>query len=86
MINAALAGDLDNVSFEKHPIFGVAMPIECPKVPTELLNPRNTWEMKKAYDNTANHLADLFNANFEKYADGVDQETRDAAPNATASS
>lgn len=84
MINAALAGELDNVAFESHPIFGVAMPTECPNVPTELLNPRNTWEMKKAYDNTANHLAELFNTNFEKYADGVTQETLDAAPKASA--
>ena len=33
--------------FENDPIFGMMMPTECPDVPSEILNPRNTWADKK---------------------------------------
>lgn len=80
MITAALNGELDQSEFEAHDIFGVLMPISCPNVPDELLNPKNTWENKSAYDEKANHLADLFNKNFEQFEEGVSQEILDAAP------
>jgi phosphoenolpyruvate carboxykinase (ATP) len=80
MITAALNNELDNVVFEKHPIFGFEVPTTCPNVPVELLNPRNTWADKTAYDAKANKLASLFIENFIKYADGVDAEILAAAP------
>lgn len=86
MLNAALDGNLENVEFEKHLVFGVDMPVSCPGVPDELLNPRNTWGDKSSYDKKAIHLAGLFNKNFEEFADGVTQEILDAAPKANASS
>ena len=85
MLNAAMDGKLGNVTFEMHPVFGVAMPTECPDVPSELLNPRNTWKDKVGYDKSANELAQLFNANFEKYAAGVSNEILEAAPKGTRS-
>ncbi|MBT6235426.1 MAG: phosphoenolpyruvate carboxykinase (ATP) [Bacteroidetes bacterium] len=85
MLNAALDGKLDDVSYENHPVFGVAMPQEVPGVPTELLNPRNTWADAAAYDTKANYLASLFNKNFEDFAEGVSQDILDAAPKASAS-
>lgn len=69
MITAALNGDLDHVSYTKHPIFGIEMPDSCPNVPSELLHPRNTWEDPEAYDHMALHLAGLFRDNFSKYKD-----------------
>ena len=80
MITAALEGKLDNVEFESHEIFGVAMPVACPGVPSELLNPRNTWNDKIAYDEQARCLGGLFLKNFEKYAAGVSPEILEAAP------
>ena len=80
MITAALNGELDSVAFENHPVFGMAFPKECPNVPRELLNPRNTWEDKTAYDEKAKYLAGLFIKNFEKYSSGVSQEVLAAAP------
>lgn len=80
MITAALEGKLDNVTFETHPVFGMAIPTSCPDVPTEVLNPRNTWADQKAYDEKAAYLAGLFVKNFEKYADGVSAEILAAAP------
>lgn len=86
MITAALNHQLDAVSYEKHPVFGLQMPVSCPDVPSELLNPRNTWADKIAYDEKANHLANLFNENFSKYADGASDEIKAAAPKAVSSS
>jgi phosphoenolpyruvate carboxykinase (ATP) len=80
MITAALNGDLDKVEFEQHPVFGMMMPKTCPNVPDDILNPRNTWEDKAAYDAKAKDLAQQFIKNFEKYASGVSEETLAAAP------
>ncbi|MEI2750479.1 MAG: phosphoenolpyruvate carboxykinase (ATP) [Ferruginibacter sp.] len=80
MITAALEGKLDNVAFEAHPVFGMMMPVECPGVPTEVLNPRNTWASKEEYDVKAKDLASQFIKNFEKYASGVNEEILAAAP------
>ncbi len=80
MITAALNNELNDVSFEAHPIFGMLMPTSCPNVPTEILNPRNTWADKTAYDATAQNLAKQFIKNFTKYAAGVNEEILAAAP------
>ena len=71
---------LDNVNFEAHPVFGMMMPTECPGVPSEVLNPRNTWANKDQYDIKAKQLAAEFIKNFEKYASGVTEEILNAAP------
>jgi len=83
MITAALNGELNNVTFEEHPVFGYQMPTACPNVPTEILNPRNTWADKDGYDAQANKLAAMFVKNFEQYASGVSQEILEAAPKAS---
>lgn len=80
MITAALEGKLDQVTFEAHPVFGVMMPTSCPNVPSEILNPRNTWENKENYDKEAFELAKEFVDNFKQYADGVSDEILAAAP------
>lgn len=67
MINAAFAGELDDVTFETDPIFGLEMPTSCPNVPSEVLNPRNTWADKDAYDREANKLHELFVENAKKF-------------------
>jgi phosphoenolpyruvate carboxykinase (ATP) len=80
MITAALEGKLNDVEYEAHPVFGMMIPKECPNVPSEILNPRNTWEDKNAYDEKAIDLAKKFVKNFEKYASGVSAEILAAAP------
>ncbi|MEO8116303.1 MAG: phosphoenolpyruvate carboxykinase (ATP), partial [Bacteroidota bacterium] len=80
MITAVLNGELDNVENEMHPIFKMEMPKSCPGVPSELLNPRNTWSDKDEYDKKAHELATHFIKNFEKFKSGVSQEILDAAP------
>lgn len=80
MITAALEGKLDNVAYETHEVFGLEMPMTCAEVPTELLNPRNTWKDKAAYDSKANELAEKFVVNFEKFKSYAGEEILAAAP------
>ncbi|HEX6193539.1 MAG TPA: phosphoenolpyruvate carboxykinase (ATP), partial [Chitinophagaceae bacterium] len=80
MITAALEGQLNNAEYELHPVFGMAIPKTCPDVPSAILNPRNTWDDKNAYDEKAGFLAGLFIKNFEKFANAVPAEILDAAP------
>jgi len=80
MITAALNGDLNDVSFEKLPIFEIEFPKTCPGVPSELLNPRDTWSDKTKYDDTASNLAGQFVKNFEQYLSEASEEVKSAAP------
>jgi phosphoenolpyruvate carboxykinase (ATP) len=80
LITAALEGNLDKVEFENHEVFGVGVPSSCIGVPSEILNPRNTWSDKDAYDHKANFLAEAFVKNFEKFAEGADEEILAGAP------
>lgn len=80
MISAALEGDLDDVQYETHPVFGIAVPVSCPGVPDNILNPRNTWAEKTAYDKACESLAKQFITNFDKYASGVSAEVLAAGP------
>ncbi len=84
LITAALRGDFDHAEFEYHDVFGVAMPLKCQGVPSEILNPRNTWRDKDAYDNKANFLAEAFLKNFEKFASGANEEILAGAPRSKA--
>jgi len=80
MISAALEGNLANVDFKNHEIFGVSVPQTCPNVPDDILNPRNTWSDKEAYDKKANDLAKSFVENFEKYAEYANDNIMAGAP------
>jgi len=80
IISAALEGKLDHEEYETDAVFGLKMPADCPGVPSEILNPRNTWRDKKEYDKKAKELAKKFVENFKKFADQVNEETLKAAP------
>lgn len=82
MITAALNGELNDVEYQPHPVFGVLMPQSAPNVPSEVLNPRDTWQDKESYDRKASELAGLFIKNFEKYASEANEEILAAAPKA----
>jgi len=67
MLNAAIEGRLANATFEHEPFFGLAIPTDVPDVPNDVLNPRNAWTDKAAYDEQAKHLAGLFAENFTRF-------------------
>lgn len=81
MVTAAINGGIEQASFTPDPIFGVLVPDRVEGVPDEVLNPRNTWSDKDAYDAKARDLASRFVKNFEKFAD-VSAEIRQAGPKA----
>ena len=80
MIAAALEGKLVDVEFEKHPVFNLMMPKTCPNVPSEVLNPKETWKNKKAYDIQAKELANSFKENFSKFKEYANEEILSGAP------
>lgn len=80
MISAALNGELERVEFITDPVFGLQIPLNCPNVPSEILNPKNTWEDKQKYDNKANELALAFVDNFRQFEDFANVEMRAALP------
>ena len=80
MITAILNNEINDVLYTKHEIFGLNMPNSCPNVPSELLNPKNTWKNKNDYDLKAKELANAFNQNFKQFADNASEEILEAAP------
>lgn len=69
MVNAAMNGDLDHVGYETEPFFNLNIPVSCPGVPSELLNPQQTWESNQAYGLAAEALVKLFEKNYEKFSE-----------------
>jgi phosphoenolpyruvate carboxykinase (ATP) len=82
LITAALNGNLNTVKYETLPVFNLELPVSCPDVPAEMLNPINTWKDKAAFNETLNKLAAQFVKNFNQYAEGTGKEILDAAPKA----
>jgi phosphoenolpyruvate carboxykinase (ATP) len=81
MINAALEGKLDNIEMLTDPTFNLAVPASCPDIPSQILNTRNTWDDKTAYDSQAQRLAAMFNENFEQFVSKVPLDVKSSGPN-----
>jgi len=71
LLDAALAGEFDDVELATQPILGLKMPVACTAVPAQILDPRQTWDDPDAYDAQAVSLRDMFRANYEnkRFAD-----------------
>jgi phosphoenolpyruvate carboxykinase (ATP) len=80
LVTAALNGELDTCDTRHDPNFGFEVPMTAPGVPTQLMNPRDTWSDKRAYDQAAEKLVGLFMDNFEKFETELPDETRVAGP------
>ncbi|MDA2927652.1 phosphoenolpyruvate carboxykinase (ATP) [Acidobacteria bacterium AH-259-G07] len=68
MITAALSSELEKVESQAHPVFQVEIPKNCPGVPSEILDPKNTWRDKEAYDRKAQELAKRFQENSQGFS------------------
>jgi len=66
MVTAILDGRLRDIPTEAHPIFGIHVPTHVPGVPGDVLNPRNTWKDKEAYDQKARELWAQFEKNYDQ--------------------
>lgn len=80
MIQAILHDQLLDVDYEIHPIFGLHMPKSCPNVPDEVLNPKQTWSDKAAYDTKANELSGYFKENFKQFEEFANDEIMAGQP------
>ena len=80
MLNEAISGRLDDVKYVEEPIFGLQIPKKVDGVPDGVLQPRNTWKDKSAYDKKAIELADMFKRNFDKFIKLASKELIHAGP------
>ncbi len=84
MVSAVLGGRLDESGYRRDALFNLDVPVSCPGVPAEILDPRNTWDDKGAYDESARRLARMFVDNFAKFG-GASPDIRNAGPRPDAS-
>jgi len=82
MIAAALNGQLAAVPVQRDPIFNLDVPTSCPGVSSDVLNPRNTWQDKNAYDQMARKLAAMFVENFKTFEATASAAVKAAGPKA----
>jgi phosphoenolpyruvate carboxykinase (ATP) len=80
IVDAIHAGQLGGAPVQRDPTFGIDVVTAVPNVPAAILQPRNTWADKAAYDAAAKKLSGLFQDNFKKYEAGVDPDVRAAGP------
>ena len=84
MVRAALDGRLAQIATAADPTFGLHMPASCPEVPAEVLNPKNTWADKGAYDDMAREVARRFETNFGQFESHVEDAVKACAIRAAA--
>jgi phosphoenolpyruvate carboxykinase (ATP) len=80
LLDAALSGALKSQPMRTDPLFGFQVPTALDGVDPAILNPRETWADKAAYDTQARALVDMFNKNFAKFEVHVDADVKAAAP------
>jgi phosphoenolpyruvate carboxykinase (ATP) len=80
LLNAALSGVLADVRYRKDPVFGFAVPESCEGVPSEILDPANTWGSREEYFRRYEGLASRFIENFKTLAAGCPPEVVEAGP------
>jgi len=80
LLNAALEGKLDKVKFRKDRLFGFEVPLSCPDVPEEVLDPSTSWGNKDEYWKRYDALVARYIENFKLFADGCQPEVLAAAP------
>ena len=80
LLNSAISGQLDDAEYTVDPLFGFLIPQSSPDIPTEILNPRNTWNNTEDYDHQAQELANMFNENFKKFIKDTAEPICSAGP------
>ncbi|MFA6571208.1 MAG: phosphoenolpyruvate carboxykinase (ATP), partial [Bacteroidota bacterium] len=80
MLNAALEGKLDDVKYRKDKLFGFNVPVTCPDVPEDVLEPSNAWGNKEEYWSKYDALASRYIENFKLFTAGVTDDVINAGP------
>ena len=84
LLRAVLDGSLAQAKFHADPVFGLMIPSGVPGIPDDVLDPRQAWVDKAAYDRTAGELAARFEANFATFQDGASEDVKASAIRAAA--
>ncbi len=84
LLRAALDGSLAKVEFKRDPFFGLMIPTHVPGIPDEVLDPRQSWADKAAYDRMAKELVRQFEENFASFESGVGADVKAVAIRAAA--
>jgi len=79
LLRRALDGSLTRMEFHKEPFFGLNIPAHVPGIPDEVLDPRQSWADRAAYDQMAKHLIQRFEENFSTFEAGVGDDVKAAA-------
>ncbi|KAF9928395.1 Protein kinase C-like 1 [Linnemannia zychae] len=81
IIDAIHSGELKKAQYQSYPVFGLEIPTAVSGVPAEVLNPATAWQGSAAdFEQTVRKLAELFNANFEKFKDQASSDVIGAGP------
>jgi phosphoenolpyruvate carboxykinase (ATP) len=80
LLAVAMSGELDTAEYRTDPFFGFAVPTAAQGVDSEILNPRETWSDKSAYDAQARKLVSMFTKNFDRFKDHVAADVMNASP------
>ena len=80
LLNAALTGKLNSVKYKVDPVFGFEVPVTCPDVPDEVLDPSSSWKDKADYEVKYKALAQKFIDNFKNFADKTPTQVFEAGP------
>lgn len=80
LLNAALEGKLDNVEYRFDKLFGYSVPLSCPDVPNDVLEPSNSWGDKNDYWKKYDALAARFIENFKLFEENVAEDVINAGP------
>ncbi|MGI8925636.1 MAG: phosphoenolpyruvate carboxykinase (ATP) [Tepidiformaceae bacterium] len=80
MVRAVLNDGMADVTFRKDPVLGFDVPTSCAGVEPRLLEPRQLWADKAAYDAKYEELGRKFNANFDQFRGLVAPAVAKAGP------
>ncbi|UCH84460.1 MAG: phosphoenolpyruvate carboxykinase (ATP), partial [Candidatus Latescibacterota bacterium] len=80
LLDAALTGQLDDVQYRQDKLFGFEVPLTCPEVPEDVLEPSNSWGNKDEYWKKYDALAARFIENFKLFEKGCSREVIDSGP------
>jgi len=81
ILNAIHNGTLAKAKYEKLDVFNLNVPVKCPGVPDEILNPGKAWQGSAVeFSSEISELARLFKKNFEKYQDQASKDVIAAGP------
>ena len=80
LVSLALDGNLKDIEMRKDPNFGFEVPIHIEGINQNLLNPKESWKDREAYDQQANKLVRMFIDNFKQFEMYVEASVTDSGP------